>query len=156
MHRLFKRCGQAVVGLLAGILLGESLLRADTPLDRLLPEGDVVAFRLPMFNRDGYREWILTGRRGRYIHTDRIEVDGMDLRAFSGDAADALNLTILSNQAIFAPQSNRASGPGAITLLGPDYQASGSEWNWEGETGVVTVRRNVRVIFNQPMMDLLR
>ncbi|MGF1447894.1 MAG: hypothetical protein ACFB20_00600 [Opitutales bacterium] len=156
MHRLLQPGVWGVALVLAACWLPTGRLYADTPLDRLLPEGDVVAFRLPMFNREGYREWILTARRGRYVHSDRIEVNGMDLRAFSGDAADALNLTILSNRAIFAPQSNRASGPGVITLFGAEYQATGSEWNWEGETGVVTVRRNVRVIFNQPMMNLLR
>ncbi|MGF1484383.1 MAG: hypothetical protein ACFBZ8_08460 [Opitutales bacterium] len=153
-RRLINRC------LLAGALLFATRLvpyaPGQTPLDRLLPEGDVVAFRLPMFNREGYREWLLTGRRGRYVHADRIEVDGMDLRAFSGDAANALNLTILSNNAIFAPRSNQARGPGAITLLGDDYQATGSEWVWEGDTGVVRVRRNVRVIFDQPIMGILR
>jgi hypothetical protein len=139
------------------LALATTAAQADTAeLDGLLPRGDVIGFKLPMFTPEGWREWVLAGERGRFVNEDRIEVEAMDLRQYSANEKNVLLLTILSEKAVFAPRSGSAYGESPITLVGRDYRASGHGWTWEAETGSVRVRSNVEVVFAQPMMDILR
>ncbi len=122
---------------------------------RMAPDAPVKNFKLPSFGSDGYRQWDLEGREGRYISEDEIAIVGLRLRTWSGDEELTQILEITSPNARIFPALNSAAGSGLIHIVGPGYTVFGVGWVWNGETNAIAVEREVRVTFHEEI-DILR
>ncbi len=123
---------------------------------RLVPDAPVLDFKLPMFGQNGYKTWELRGREGRYISEEQIDVLGMNLRLFSGDANLKVHTTIESPAATMLVNESRAEGKSEIKITGNQFQIEGENWRWEGDTRTVTVDKNVKVAFEQQLAGILK
>lgn len=122
---------------------------------RMAPDAPVKNFKLPSFGPDGYRQWDLEGREGRYVSEQEIEILGLRLRTWSGDQSLVQVLEITSPDARIFPSQNRAVGSGLIHIVGPGYTVFGVGWDWNGETNAIAVEREVRVTFLEDL-DILK
>lgn len=122
---------------------------------RIAPDAPVKNFKLPGFGPDGFRQWDLEGREGRYIDSGEIEIIGLRLRTWSGGEELSQVLEITSPEAHIFPDKNRAVGSGLIHIVGPGYTVFGVGWDWNGETNAIAVEHEVRVTFLQDL-DILK
>ncbi|TVR52558.1 MAG: hypothetical protein EA425_04525 [Puniceicoccaceae bacterium] len=123
---------------------------------QMTPNAPIENFRLPMFNEAGYRTWDLRGDVGRYLDANRVEVDNMRLRLYSGDEAEMVDTTILSPLAVFFPHETRAAGPGPIEITSLNFQISGTDWEWFGDTQTIRIDEDVRVVFRESVGNILK
>jgi hypothetical protein len=125
-------------------------------LAQLAPTAPIENFRLPMFNQAGFREWDLRGAQGIYRGPERVDVEGMRLRLYSGDEENRLELDVTSPQATMLLQDRRALGSGTVRALGPGYELTGQKWELIVEPRRMVVEGDVRVTFFQDIGDILR
>ena len=123
---------------------------------QIVPDAPVIDFKLPMFGENGYKIWELQGEEGRFVNPERIDVAGMTLKVFSGQADLKLETTIESPIASMYIEESRATGESALKITGPNYLVEGADWIWYGTTRTVYVKRAVRVIFDQKLIDILK
>ncbi len=131
--------------------VGVSVLEA-----RLAPDAPVLDFKLPIFGQNGYKIWELRGREGRYVNEERIDITGMELRLFSGDADLKVHTTIESPAATMLVSQSQALGQSEIKITGNQFQIEGEDWKWTGSTRTVNVDKNVRVSFRQQLAGILK
>lgn len=123
---------------------------------QIIPDAPVIDFKLPMFGENGYKIWELQGDEGRYVNAGRIDVINLKLRVYSGDESLALDTTIESPKAIMLVRRNRALSNDSIRMLGANYEIMGTDWIWEGSNRTLSVKKNVRVNFNDTLTDILK
>jgi len=100
-----------------------------------------------MFGPNGYKTWDLAGKQGRYISADRIDIDGLKLRLFSGDEKSRVDIVIESPKAEVDPKSGKASGPDFLYVNGPGYSVTGRDWFWNEKTKFLEIKKDVQVTF---------
>lgn len=120
-----------------------------------IPDAPVVNFKLPMFNKDGHRTWFLSGKQGTYVNEGEVDVLGMKISIFSGDARDLLEATIESPRAVMFINENKAVGNDSIEVVGPSYHLTGKNWTWDGTLKKMSINKEVKVIFDQSMNGLI-
>jgi hypothetical protein len=113
---------------------------------------------LPLFSAAGFRSMTLRGNEARLAEKDRIDVKEINITVFSGDAATKVTSSVLSTEASYFPSQNLAQGPGNVHIIhyidGTD--ASGENWTYDFKREKVSIRRNVRVEFQQALNDPLK
>lgn len=112
-----------------------------------MPSEPVHAFKIPYFDANGQKVWDLNGDQGKYVDEDRIEVTGMQIRTFSGDAVVS-SLVIKSPLADIFISKKEATGNDTIMVFGEHYMAFGKQWAWFGNENKVTIHKDVEVIFD--------
>lgn len=140
------------VVLIAGLLFNSG----PGVLAQMEPDAPVKNFILPRFGEDGFRVWLLKGRLGIYVSDSQIDVEGMQLQVFDSKDPERLKLQIESPEASLHVRENRASGPGSLLVLAPNYSIAGQNWEWEGDTNTIVVKKNARVAFSENLTDILR
>lgn len=123
---------------------------------QLEPDAPVQDFMLPRFDDEGYRKWDLSGRQGVFVSSDQVDVLGMRLRVFKDRQPDTLDLQIESPRASIMIRENRARGDTSLLVLGEAFSISGVGWSWDGESGTIAVRDEVRVAFTETFTDILK
>ena len=73
-------------------------------MTRFEANAPVSEFSLPKFGENGFKAWDLSGKSGRYVSNERIDIEQLRLRLFSGDEAARVEVTIESPQAVVNPQ----------------------------------------------------
>ena len=114
---------------------------------QMRPDAPIQNFRFPVFGENGYRLWELRGVEGRYLSEDESLIFGLDLRAFSGDAAMQLENRIRSPEARIHFPNATAQGESTLFVTGPNYEIAGTNWKWEGKAKRMTVTGGSRVVF---------
>ena len=102
-------------------------------------------FQLPVFGENGYKIWDLQGKECRYTQDDQLAITHLQIHIFSGTPETLLETTIESPQALLLPYQNRAYGEGLIHITGPNYVATGKNWEWEGTQQKIEVKEEVQV-----------
>lgn len=147
----FKRRG----GLWVGIVLWAVVLV--TALGgQMRPDAPVTNFIFPQFGEDGYKEWELRGKEGRYHNDNLLEVAGMVLKVYESGENLSVRTEIRSDKALMRPQTNRANGAGHFFMKGANYVIEGRAWEWWGGENRVQVSEDVQVIFAGNLNNFLK
>jgi hypothetical protein len=113
---------------------------------------------LPLFtDKEGHRSMTLRGTEVRPAGKN-IAVTDLLITVFSGDAAARVESMLLSQQAVFYPKENRATGDGSVRLINDDAEITGTGWSYEHGEQVkkVSLRQNVRIIVRAQLNDILK
>lgn len=119
----------------------------------------VVNFRLPWFNGDGYRTWMVRGSEARYANENRIGIKDLTLTIFSGQPDEKVDTLILSPNAVVHladPESAVVAGPTTIRVISDQFEASGQDWSYARKDKKVSIGKNVRVTFQAEFKDFLK
>jgi hypothetical protein len=115
-------------------------------------------FTLPTFTKEGYRAVLLRGNEALLVNPQRLDVTGMQLTMFTGDASNRVETVIVSPQASFFPDRNLARGEHGVRLIRDDAEMSGTRWSYTQDRTQkkVAIDGNVRVIFRTEIGDILK
>jgi hypothetical protein len=134
------------------------LVTATTALaaTQLSTQKPVVNFRLPMFTADGYRAWLVRGSEANYAEGGRIQIKELTLSVFSGRADEKVDTLILSPNALVSPADLVVTGPTTIRVINDQFEASGTDWSYAHKTAKVSIKKNVRIVLNTEIKDILK
>ena len=113
-------------------------------------------FSLPTFTKEGYHSVLLRGNEALFVSAQQIDVSGMQLTLFTGDATNRVETVIISPQARFFPNRNIAEGEHSVRVLRDDVEMSGTKWTYDHGERKVVLDGNVRVIFHAQLKDMLK
>jgi lipopolysaccharide assembly outer membrane protein LptD (OstA) len=111
---------------------------------------------LPTFTKDDYRSVLLRGNEALFVSAQQINVTGMQLTMFAGDATNRVETVIISPEARFFPDRNVAEGEHNVRVLRDDVEMSGTKWTYDKDQKKVVLEGNVRVIFHAQLKDMLK
>lgn len=123
---------------------------------QLSAEKPIINFRLPLFNPEGYRAWMIRGSEARYENTNVIGITDLTLSIFSGKADEKVDTLILSPNAVINRAESVASGPTNIRVINDQLEASGIGWSYAHKDKKVSITKHVRVVFRAEFKDLLK
>jgi hypothetical protein len=113
-------------------------------------------FILPTFTPEGYRSMLVRGSEARMLTLRLIQLDDMNLTVFSGDASNRVDSVLLSPIAIISLDNDTAHGPGAVRLIRNDLDLTGEQWTYDRANKKISIARNVHVVFNTELKDMLK
>ena len=113
-------------------------------------------FSLPTFTKDDYRSVLLRGNEALFVSAQQINVSGMQLTLFTGDATNRVETVIVSPEARFFPERNVAEGERGVRVLRDDVEMFGTRWTYDHGERKVVLDGNVRVIFHAQLKDMLK
>jgi hypothetical protein len=125
----------------------------------VIANAPVKNFRLPSFNAQGHRTHLLRGSEARYISTTQIDVVNLHYSQFRGDGStDTANILLAPSASVFLQERARyiVRGGESMRLINDDFEATGEQWTYDHEAQKLTLGRNVRVVFHQPLQDILK
>jgi hypothetical protein len=114
---------------------------------------------LPIFSdKEGYRILRATGSKAEKLPgaNDAVRVTNLGITVFTGDATDRVETVFLSPLATFSTKDNRAQGEKTVRIVNDDFEATATNWIYDHSRKHVTLRGNVRIVFNVEMKDLLK
>jgi hypothetical protein len=116
----------------------------------------VVNFRLPMFNAEGYRAWLVRGSEARYGTGDEIGITELSLSIFSGKADEKVDTLILSPSAVVRRADSVVTGASTIRVISDQFEATGTDWSYAHKDKKVSIAKHVRVSFRAEFKDFLK
>lgn len=140
--------------LLAALALAASAAGAPAPDAALAPPAR--NWTLPLFTKEGFAQMKLRGDEVRPISADRIDVTGMTVTVFSGDARARVDSVLSSPEATFLINEKVARGSRSVRLVRDDAEVSGEMWTYSYNEKKVIIARNARVVFHGAMPDILK
>lgn len=111
---------------------------------------------LPLFTKEGYRQMTLRGDRVQPVTSDRVDITGMTVTVYSGDAKAKVDSFLSSPEATFLINEKVAKGPGSVRIVRDDVEVEGEAWTYLYNERKVLIARNVHVLFHAAMPDLLK
>jgi hypothetical protein len=110
----------------------------------------------PVFTKEGYRSLLLRASETEVVSTERIELTGMNLTAFSGDAAERVESILLAPAATFLRAEDVVRGEKSVRFIRDDFEASGTRWIYHHREKSISIDGNVRVVFQAELKDILK
>lgn len=120
------------------------------------PGAQVVRFKLPIFNEEGYRTWYLRGERGTYVSETQVKIEDMTVSQYTGDEEGRRIAILTSPEAVFHFDTTTAYGPGDLFINTDDFTVTGKDWIWMGEQKQVTINQDVKVVLHEGIGDILK
>ncbi len=117
-------------------------------------DAPVVNFRIPTFNRQNFRSWLLCGAEGRYLNANELAVTNLSLTVFTGDATNGIVYVFLSPAAVARPNDGVVRGSGPMRLVAEEFEATGENWAYDHREKKISIRKNVRVVFHASLRPL--
>jgi len=111
---------------------------------------------LPLFTKEGYAQMTLRGDEVRPVTADRIDVSGLNVTVYSGDAQARVDSVLSSPEASFMINEKVARGDRSVRLVREDAEVTGERWTYSYNEKKVIIARNARVVFHAAMPDILR
>ncbi len=148
-----RRPSRSALGLLvvAALALG-SATRATTPS---LTDAPIINFRLALFDDEtGRKTSDLRGGTAIYHNAEQVEIRDFTLTLL--DRKDALALKVVSPKALLQIKTRIAEGDQTIDVQGPGYSLAGQTWRCEEPTRKIAIREEARVVFQAPLLDILK
>ena len=110
----------------------------------------------PLFTKDNFRSLTVRGARASFPSKNEVEVVDLNLTVFSGDAAKKVETVIHAPAATFLPRENLARGETGVRVVRDDLEASGIHWTYDHAQKKVSLRGQVRIVFNAEFKDILK
>lgn len=111
---------------------------------------------LPLFTREGFRQVTLRGDEVRPISSDRIDVTGMNVTVFSGDAEARVDTVLISPEATFLLNEKTVQGDKTVRLVRDDVDVRGEGWSYNYNEKKVLIYRRTHVVFHSALPDMLK
>lgn len=108
------------------------------------------------FTRENYHSLTLRGAEARVRGDNEIDVTGLNLTSFVGDASNHVESILLSTTAKFFPKDNLATGEQGVRLIRDDLEATGTRWTYDHAEKKVSLHGNVRIVLNAELKDVLK
>ena len=149
-HRLPRR---SRLGLLAAALL--ALAGATRAAPPSLTEAPIIDFHLSLFDDEtGRKTSDLRGGSAIYHGAEQVEIRDFTLTLL--DRKNALALKVTSPKALLQLKTRIAEGDDHIDVAGPGYTLAGKLWRCEEPARKITIRDGAQVVFQAPLIDLLK
>jgi lipopolysaccharide export system protein LptC len=123
---------------------------------QIAPDKPIVNFRLPDFTPEGYRLWLVRGSEARYLQDGVVNITGLNLTIFSGEADDKIETLILSPSATIRPSEQVVRGGDTIRVINDNFEATGTNWSYSKKDKKVSIGKNVRVILHTQLKSILQ
>jgi hypothetical protein len=111
---------------------------------------------LPLFTKEGFRQVTLRGDEVRPVSSDRIDVSGMNVTVFSGDAEARVDSVLISPEATFLLNEKTVQGDKAVRLVRDDVDVRGEGWSYNYNEKKVLIYRHTHVVFHSALPDMLK
>jgi hypothetical protein len=111
---------------------------------------------LPLFTKEGFRQMTLRGDEVRPVTADRIDISGLNITVFSGDAQAKVDSVLTSPEAMFMISEKIARGDKSVRLVRDDVEVTGEKWTYFYNEKKVLIARNAHVVFHAAMPDILK
>jgi hypothetical protein len=112
-------------------------------------------FRLPTFTKEGHRSMLLQGSQA-LVGTNEVELQGMTLTIFTGDAANTVETVILSPLATIRLDREQVQGDSTVRVIHDDIEITGQGWSYDHGGKKVSITRNARIVFQAQLPDILK
>ncbi len=120
-----------------------------------LADAPIINFRLALFDDEtGRKTSDLRGGSAVYRGTEQIEIREFTLTLL--DRRNTLALRVTSPKALLQLQTRIAAGDDHIDVAGPGYTLAGKRWRCEEPVRRITIRDGAQVVFQAPLIDLLK
>jgi lipopolysaccharide export system protein LptC len=123
---------------------------------QIAPNQPIVNFRLPDFTPEGYRSWLVRGSEARYLQDGVVNITGLNLTIFNGQADGKVETLILSPAATVRPGEQVVRGSDTIRVINDHFEATGSNWSYAHKDKKVSTGKNVRVILHTQLNSILQ
>ena len=111
---------------------------------------------LPLFTKEGFRQVTLRGDEVRPVSSDRIDVSGMNVTVFSGDAEARVDSVLISPEATFLLNEKMVQGDRTVRLVRDDVDVRGEGWSYNYNEKKVLIYRRTHVVFQSALPDMLK
>lgn len=111
---------------------------------------------LPLFTKEGFRQVTLRGDEVRPVSSDRIDVSGMNVTVFSGDAEARVDSVLISPEATFLLNEKMVQGDRTVRLVRDDVDVRGEGWSYNYNEKKVLIYRRTHVVFHSALPDMLK
>jgi hypothetical protein len=111
---------------------------------------------LPLFTKEGFHQLTLRGDEVRPVTSDRVDITGMNVTVFSGDAEAKVDAVLLSPEATFLMNEKIAKGDKFARLIRDDVEVSGYGWTYFYNEKKVLILRHAHVVFHSALPDILK
>ena len=98
----------------------------------------------------------LRGDEVRPISSDRIDVTGMNVTVFSGDAEARVDTVLISPEATFLLNEKTVQGDKTVRLVRDDVDVRGEGWSYNYNEKKVLIYRRTHVVFRSALPDMLK
>ncbi|MFT3828105.1 MAG: hypothetical protein QM691_00210 [Opitutaceae bacterium] len=120
-----------------------------------LADSPIIGFRLSLFDPEtGRKTSDLRGGSALYRGDELVEIREFTLTLLN--SRDAVALKVVSPKALLQVKTRIAEGDDGIDVEGPGYSLSGKIWRCEENTRKVALRDGARVVFQAPLIDILK
>ncbi len=123
---------------------------------QIAPNQPIVNFRLPDFTPEGYRSWLVRGSEARYLEDGLVNITGLNLTIFTGQADGKVETLILSPSATIRPGEQVVRGSDTIRVINDRFEATGTNWSYAHKEKKVSIGKNVRVILHTQLNSILQ
>ena len=132
-----------------------SLLPAAPPA---ISDAPVKNFVLKVFTKEGPLSLSVRGSAARYLGPDLIEITDMNITTFITEPAMPTRpeMSLLSPEAYFLPNSNKARGNKSVRIIRDDLEAWGTKWTYDQKEKRISLDQKVRVVFHAELKDILK
>lgn len=151
---MFRRLAVALL-LLAPFAL---LLRGGSGTPQVMTEAPVKDFILPRFTKDGWIAQRLHADTARIVSQTQVDVTGLTLTVFSGDANKRVDTVIVSPVATVHTEPDHESihGPESVRMVRDDLEITGEQWSYFYREQRVLIEKNTRIVFRTKLPDILK
>lgn len=120
-----------------------------------LTDAPILNFRLSLFDDEtGRKTSDLRGGTALYHSAEEIELRDFTLTLL--DRRDVIALKVVSPQALLEVKTRAALGDNGIRVEGPGYSLLGQRWRCDEPTRKVAIRDEAKVVFQAPLIDILK
>lgn len=111
---------------------------------------------LQTFTKNGFRSMLLRASDMNVLTSNRVDLTGMNLSIFTGDATEHIETILLSPEATFLRAESIARGEKSVRFIRDDLEASGTKWIYDDKEKRISLDGNVRVVFHAELKDILK
>lgn len=146
------RLHRTALGLLTALLALGAAARAATPS---MTDAPIINFRLALFDDEsGRKSSDLRGGTAIYHGTEQVEIRDFTLTLI--DRRDTVALKVTSPKANLQIKTRVAEGDETIDVQGPGYSLAGKRWRCDEPARKIAIREESRVVFQAPLLDILK
>ncbi len=123
-----------------------------------ISDAPVKNFVLKVFTKEGPLSLTVRGSEARYLGPDLIQISDMNITTYTTEPAMPTRpeTVLLSPEAYFLPNSNKAHGEKSVRVIRDDLEAWGTKWTYDHKEKRISLDQKVRVVFHAELQDILQ